>query len=99
MNKKEFKQLYENMKALFPKDDMTLENDAAALWYDCLKDIDFRRANEGLRLYAQESKWIPSIAEIRKYANKVPKYTQEEIHKFIEEAERKEREKLDSFGF
>ena len=98
MTKKEFKTLYDNMKALFPKDDMVLSNEALKLWYDCLKDLDFRRVDEGLRLYAMESNWIPSIAEIRKYANKVPKYTKEEVHKFIVEAHKKERQN-DSFGF
>ena len=88
MTKKEFKTLYDNMKALFPKDDMVLSNEALKLWYDCLKDLDFRRANEGLLLYAQENHWIPSIADIRKYASKIPKYTQEEIHQFIVESEK-----------
>lgn len=99
MNRKEFKQLYDNMRGLFPKDDTTFTDDTVKLWYECLKDIDFRRANEGLLLYAKESKWIPSIAEIRKYANKIPKYTQEEISRMIEEAKEKEREQGDSFGF
>ena len=73
MTKKEFKTLYDNMKALFPKDDMVLSNEALKLWYDCLKDLDFRRVDEGLRLYAMESNWIPSIAEIRSTQRK--KYT------------------------
>ena len=99
MTKSEFIKLTEKMKTLFPKDSMVFTKEIIVAWYECLKDIDFRRASEGLVLYAQESNWIPTIADIRKYANKIPKYTKEEIHNFIVEAEKKEREKLDSVRF
>lgn len=88
MTKTEFVELTNTMKNLFPKDGLIFTKDIVSVWYECLKDLDYRRAKEGVILYANENQWIPSIADIRKYASKIPKYTQEEIHQFIVESEK-----------
>lgn len=98
ITKDEFKEIMKTIVALFPKEELKLSKDMMDIWYEALSDLDYRRASEGLVLYAQESNWMPTIADIRKYANKVPKYTKEEIHQFIVEAHKKERQN-DSFGF
>ena len=99
VTKAEFSKIVKLIAELFPQSNVQFTKPVVATWYEALSDLDYRRASEGVILYAQENNWMPTIADIRKYANKIPKYTKEEIHKFIVEAEKKEREKLDSVRF
>lgn len=99
MTKEEFIKVTDILGQLFLKEKIAFTDEAAEVWYEALSDLDYRRVREGIVMYSQENQWSPSIAEIRKYANKIPKYTKEEIHQFIVEAEKKEREKLDSVRF
>lgn len=99
MTKAEFSKIVKLIAELFPQSNVQFTKPVVATWYEALSDLDYRRASEGVFLYARENQWMPSIAEIRKYANKIPKYTEEEIDRMIERAKEKEREQGDPFGF
>lgn len=88
VTKAEFSKIVKLIAELFPQNNVQFTKPVVATWYEALSDLDYRRANEGVILYAQENNWMPTIADIRKYASKIPKYTQEEIHRFIVESEK-----------
>lgn len=65
MTIKEFGKLAAAIKTYYPKENMLPSNEAMELWYDALKDLDYKYAEQGLRKYVMSNKFPPSIADIR----------------------------------
>lgn len=62
---KEFGQLADAIKTYFPKDNMLPTDTAMELWYDMLKDMDYKSAYMGLKNHVATSRFPPTIADIR----------------------------------
>ena len=65
MTLEEFAYLSDAIKTYYPKDNMLPTKESMSLWYDALKDIDYRSAEQGLRKYVMSNKFPPSISDIR----------------------------------
>lgn len=65
MTFKEFMQLAAAIKTYFPKDNILPTKEAMDLWYDMLKDLDYKTACIGLKKHVATSKFAPTIADIR----------------------------------
>lgn len=65
MTFKEFGQLADAIKTYFPKDNMLPTDTAMELWYDMLKDMDYKSAYIGLKNHVATSRFPPTIADIR----------------------------------
>lgn len=61
----EFARLADAIKTYFPRDNMLPTDTAMELWYDMLKDMDYRSAYIGLKNHVATSKFAPTIADIR----------------------------------
>lgn len=70
MNKKEFVIFTDAMRTYYPKEKVLPNEQAMALWYDRLKDLDYQDAANALNRWADTEKWSPSIADIRSMVNK-----------------------------
>ena len=68
MNKKEFMVLMDAMRSYYPREKLIPTKEAAELWYDALKDLEFDRAMTALQEHVQSNKWSPTIADIRQRA-------------------------------
>lgn len=70
MTFKEFGQFADAIKTYFPRENTLPTKDAAQLWYEELKDLDYQATVMGLRKYVALNKFAPTIADIREqYAN------------------------------
>lgn len=63
MTRDEMKILAKAMKAVYPQ--MMPDRDAFDVWYELLKDLDYRQASAALQRHMQTSKFPPTIADIR----------------------------------
>lgn len=63
MTRDEMKILAKAMKAVYPQ--MMPDRDAFDVWYELLKDLDYRQASAALQRHMQTSKYPPTIADIR----------------------------------
>lgn len=68
MNKQEFKILADAIRSYYPREKFIPTREAAELWFDALKDLDFNVAMMSVKRHMQTSKWSPTIAEIREGA-------------------------------
>lgn len=65
MTFKEFGMLADAIKTYFPRDNILPTNEAMELWYDMLKDLDYKSACIGLKKHVASSRFAPTIADIR----------------------------------
>lgn len=65
MTVQEFGKLADAIKTYFPRDNILPTNTSMELWYDMLKDLDYRAAYTGLRAHVASSRFAPTIADIR----------------------------------
>lgn len=65
MTIKEFGKLAAAIKTYYPKENMLPSNEAMELWYDALKDLDYKSAEQGLKKYVMSNKFPPAISDIR----------------------------------
>ena len=65
MTVEEFTQLAAAIKTYFPKDNMLPTKQSMELWYDMLKDMDYKDAYIGLKNHVATSRFAPVIADIR----------------------------------
>lgn len=63
MTRDEMKILAKAMKAVYPQ--MMPDRDAFDVWYELLKDLDYRQASAAIQRHMQTSKYPPTIADIR----------------------------------
>ncbi len=68
MTVSEFAILADAIKTYYPKENMLPTKEAMALWYDALKDIDYKSAERGLKRYVMLNKFPPAISDIRENA-------------------------------
>lgn len=65
MTSDEFRVLAKGMKAVYPNPSFLPDMDAVNVWYELLKDIDYKVANMAIQMHAQSNKFPPTVAEIR----------------------------------
>ena len=56
------------MKAIstyYPKETILPNDEAMTLWYDQLKDLDYKATSEALKKWVAVERWSPSIADLR----------------------------------
>jgi len=75
MNKKEFAIFTDAMRTYYPKEKVLPNEQAMALWYDRLKDLDYQDAANALNRWVSTEKWSPSIADIRKAVSEMRRDT------------------------
>ena len=68
MTFKEFGRLADAIKTYFPRDPILPTDEAMELWYDMLKDLDYKAAYMGLKKHVAVSRFAPTIADIREHA-------------------------------
>lgn len=66
MNKAEFSQLMAGMHSAYPGEKITGSENTVLLWWNMLKDMDYREAGRNLTDHIKTCKYPPTIAEIRK---------------------------------
>lgn len=70
MTRDEFKILVKSMKAVYPQATFIPDNDAFSVWYELLKDIDYKPCAMAIQRYMSTEKFPPTIADIRENAFK-----------------------------
>ena len=65
MNKAEFSLIAKALRTYFPRHNMLPNAEAASLWYEALKDMDYAVMSAALSKWVTTEKWPPSIAELR----------------------------------
>ena len=68
MNKQEFKVLADAIRSYYPREKIIPTREAAELWFEALKDLDFDMAMASVKKHMQTSRWSPTISEIREGA-------------------------------
>ena len=61
----EFAILADAIKTYYPRDNMLPTKESMSLWYDALKDLDYKLAEQGLKKYVMSNKFPPAISDIR----------------------------------
>ena len=69
MNVDEFAKLADAIKTYFPRDNVLPTDNAMELWFDMLKDLDYKSAYIALKKHVATSSFPPTIADIRKNAS------------------------------
>lgn len=65
MTKSEFGQLADAIRTYYPKEEILPNAAAMSLWYEQLKDIDYKLASMALQKWVATNKWSPAISDIR----------------------------------
>lgn len=65
MTKDEFKILVKGMKAVYTQPTFIPDNDAFNVWYELLKDVDYKTCAVAIQTYMSTEKFPPTIADIR----------------------------------
>ena len=68
MTIKEFGVLAKALQTYYPKDNLLPSDEAKALWYEQLKDLDYNILSNCLVKWVATNKWSPTIADIRELA-------------------------------
>lgn len=68
MTRDEFKILVKAMKAVYTHPAFIPDQHAFDIWYEMLKDIDYKTASFAIKKYMQSEEREPSVASIRKQA-------------------------------
>ncbi len=71
MKVEEFANLADAIKTYFPRDNMLPTEESMELWFDMLKDLDYKLAFYGLKKYVSLNKFPPAISDIREYATSI----------------------------
>lgn len=68
MTIKEFGVLAKALQTYYPKDNLLPSDEAKALWYEQLKDLDYNILSSCLVKWVSTNKWSPTIADLRELA-------------------------------
>lgn len=79
MERDEFKQLVKGMKAVYAQPTFIPDQDAFNVWYELLKDLQYKHANIAIQKYMLTEVFPPTIASIRKIASEVVQKPPDEI--------------------
>ena len=71
MTRDEFAKIAMALKTYYPRETLLPNAEAVSLWYEQLKDIDYRVAAAALHKWVGLNKWSPSIAEFRMMASEI----------------------------
>ena len=100
----EFSKLAMLIKGLYPKEQNLFNDDSVSeIWYSMLSDIDYNIAVESVKIHAKTNTFSPSIADIRKYADKSRNSTdwielyQQTVRKIARYGAYREKECMESF--
>ncbi len=77
MTRDEFKILVKAMKAVYTHPAFIPDQDAFDIWYEMLKDIDYKTASFAIKKYMQSEEREPSVASIRKQAASITEHDSE----------------------
>lgn len=70
MTEQEFMILACTLRTCYPNQVFLPNKQALSLWYELLKDISYRGAAYAVEKWALENKFVPTVAEIRKTAQR-----------------------------
>lgn len=59
------------LRTYYPRENLLPNDQALALWYEQLKDLDYTEAETALKAWVATNKWSPSIAELREQAAEI----------------------------
>lgn len=68
LTKDQFKLLVAAMKAAYPSDKLIPDEDAAKIWYQMLKDLEYKSLSMALQKHMMTSPYPPTIADLRKHS-------------------------------
>lgn len=71
MTQKEFMVIAAAIKTYYPKENILPTKEAVSLWYDCLNDLEFAKAQAALKNYTKSNSYPPAIADIRNEYGKI----------------------------
>lgn len=71
MNKEEFARIAMALRTYYPRENLMPNEKAVILWYEQLKDLEYRVAETAIQIWVATNKWSPSIAEIREQAAEI----------------------------
>ena len=71
MNAREFYEVVCAMQTFYPKDNLLPDRQSIQLWYSMLSDIPAAVLTAALRLWVENNRWPPTIADLREYSLKV----------------------------
>lgn len=67
----EFKILVKGMKAVYTSPNFLPDADSIKIWYQMLRDLEYRTANVAIQKYMMTNKFPPTIADIRELSTTV----------------------------
>lgn len=65
MTKAEFGQLADAIRTYYPREKILPNPEAMSLWYDGLKDIEYKVASAALQKWVATNRWSPAISDLR----------------------------------
>lgn len=66
ITEKQFKVLIKAMKAVYPQETFLPDEDAARVWFELLKDMDYKSLSYAVQKHMMTSVYPPTIADLRK---------------------------------
>ena len=71
MTETEFSIIAKAIKGFYPDKNILQSDEEMELWFEMLKDIDYRAASTSIKRWVSLNKWCPTIADIREMATEV----------------------------
>lgn len=68
MTFEEWKKLVKGLKSVYTSERFLLDGDSVKIWYELLKDMDYKVLNLAIQKYMVTGKFPPTVAELREYA-------------------------------
>lgn len=79
MDQEEFKILVKGMKAVYSQPTFIPDNYAFLVWYNLLRDLPYEQADKAIKNHIMQSKFPPTIADIREKASELIKDETDEL--------------------
>lgn len=70
MNKQEFAFVFKVIKSSYPTSNAQFDETVISVWYEMLKDLDYSVCLTAVSNFAKNSKYMPTIADIREACSK-----------------------------
>lgn len=80
MTRDEFKILVKAMKAVYTQPSFIPDQDAFDIWYELLKDLDYKTASYAVKKYMQSEEKEPKVSSIRKHAESIKQKQNDELN-------------------
>lgn len=95
MRPEEFNSIAKAIRTYYPRENFLPNQEAIALWYDALKDLDYKATETAVKAWVATNKWSPSIADLREGVNKITQPKIKDWSEAFEEA----RQAIRRFGW